>query len=79
VIAQLGDGYFLVELFEWFAGSATTQHILHIGALASKLPDGGPRYRFFENMEDAGRYMDIYTSRRDEDIRELVGGRRTSV
>jgi hypothetical protein len=69
IIAELGDGYYLAQLFDWFGGHASTQYIFHINELSSKTPDGKPRFRFFTDMSEANSYMDVWARPRDERIR----------
>jgi hypothetical protein len=68
VLADLGGGYFLVQLFEWFTGGSTTQHVIHIVEFAAKTPSGNPRFRFFDSLEMANEYMDAWGRVRDEQI-----------
>ena len=34
VMAEQAPGYYLVQLFEWFAGTPSTQKVVHIGSMA---------------------------------------------
>jgi hypothetical protein len=69
VIADLGDGYFLVQLYSWIIGESSTQHILHISEMAELTPNKARRFRFFDSLEDANTYMDTTAHYRDEAIR----------
>src|SRR5262245_46386459 len=65
VIADLGQGYFMVQLFEWFVGGASTQHVLHLSDFSARHENGVPRFRFFESMKVANSYMENTAHHRD--------------
>jgi len=69
-MADLGAGYYLVQLFDWFVGDASTQHVMPISEFASKTPEGKPRFRFFDSLKDANDYMDTWGRTRDKRIDE---------
>jgi hypothetical protein len=72
VIADLGGGYFLVQLFSWLMGEDSTQHVLQMNEFATKTLKGEPRYRFFDNIERANEYMELRGYKRDEHIRKKL-------
>src|SRR5262245_25060902 len=68
VIASLGSDYFLVQLFEWFVGSNSTQHVISLTEFAEKHKNGVPKFRFFTDMKEANNYLDAYANPRDARI-----------
>jgi hypothetical protein len=68
IIADCGQGYFLVQLFDWFVGAETTRHVLTLEEIASKHPDGKLKFRLFESMDAANSYMEVWAKSRDESI-----------
>jgi hypothetical protein len=56
LIGDLGDGYFLIQLFEWFSGSPSHQIIVHLSQLALDTADTKGKPVFYPNMEAANRY-----------------------
>jgi len=55
VIADLGDGYFLLELAGWFDGEATQQIVMHLSEFALTRGDDGfstkGRFVFYQTVE----------------------------
>jgi hypothetical protein len=73
VLADLGGGCFLVQLYDWFGGFPSTQHVLHISEFHARTLDDTPRFRFFDSMDDANSYMDNFGSARDDAIAKQRG------
>jgi hypothetical protein len=73
VLADLGGGCFLVQLYDWFGGFPSTQHVLHISQFHAMTEDGTPRFRFFDSMDAANSYMDNFGSARDDAIAKQRG------
>lgn len=63
-IASIGHDFYLVQLFSWMDGSATTQHVVRLSEVASD------RYRIFDNVEDMRTYYEIKGRHQDEAIRK---------
>lgn len=58
VIADCGDGYFLVQLFDWIAGHASTQHVLSLAAMTATHANGVPVFQFFDNLDVANEFAE---------------------
>jgi len=59
VLADMGDGYFLLQLMEWFVGEETYQVIVHISALNHTPADAfsrKERFVFYDTLEDMNAY-----------------------
>src|SRR5262245_16334055 len=67
VIADLGDGYYLAQLFEWFMGSASTQHVFHIGEFAKTHP--GEHHKVFRFFETVMQMNDYYEAHRHSEMK----------
>lgn len=62
VLAYLGDGYYLVQLFSWVDGAPTTQHIFNVSAMLPAV------FRFFSCKQDMTAYYTDVASKRDRQI-----------
>jgi hypothetical protein len=59
VLADMGDGYFLLQLMEWMGGEETYQVIIHISAFSHVPSDDFSRknrFVFYDTAEDRNNY-----------------------
>lgn len=59
VIADLHDGYFLIQLAEWVAGEDSQQVIVHLSEMALKASTGYATYGgivFYPNVQERNAY-----------------------
>ncbi len=64
VVAQQGDGYFLVQLLEWVLGEPSTQKVVHIGAMAD--------WEFYNSAEEMNEAYERRTGRSGKSMRTLI-------
>jgi hypothetical protein len=82
-LADCGNGFVLVQLFDWVAGFPSSQHLIAIADIA-KMHDGGwPVFRIFDTLEIANSYVETTARGRDRHVDEstkrnpqAVSGRR---
>ena len=70
VRGNIGDGFFLIEYFEWFTGQPSKMELRHI----SEMKAG--RWQFYEDSERMNNWLETWGKRReklrdwDEDIEQ---------
>lgn len=64
VVAQQGDGYFLVQLFEWVMGEPSTQKVVHLGAMAD--------WEFYNSAEEMNDAYERRTGRSGKSMRTVI-------
>lgn len=70
IIAEIGDGFFVAQLYEWFMGVATRQYVYHVSEFAESHENGEKKFKFFDSDEHRNSYYNNYQGRRNDQIRK---------
>ncbi|CAN5679335.1 hypothetical protein BH24ACT15_BH24ACT15_32180 [soil metagenome] len=66
VVADVGQGYYLVELMEWVIGSSSCQRLVHISAMAS--------WAFYDTREWRDNRYTTSLQQRSGSMNHLIDG-----
>jgi hypothetical protein len=69
---DLGDGYFLLQLFEWLMGGTSQQIVVHISDMAHRASDGfsiKSRFAFYKTLEDMNDHYERVDRHQNDHIR----------
>jgi hypothetical protein len=72
VEADLGDGYLLLQLFEWMMGGNSQQIVVHISDMAHRASDGFSiknRFAFYKTPEDMNDHYERVDRYQNDHIR----------
>ena len=72
VEADLGDGYLLLQLFEWMMGGNSQQVIVHISDMTHRASDGfsiKSRFAFYKTPEHMNDFYEREARHQNEHIR----------
>jgi hypothetical protein len=73
--ADCGNGFILVQLYDWICGGPNTQNVISMAEIGKKHLTGWQRFRIFTELEDANHYIDHTARHRDRHIDEEAAGK----